>query len=185
MSGAPPTQRITRREDLATIAFTEEGMAAVMAPAELLGEIAFKNDSREESPRLAAVRGSIELNGYDPTQPIIVRVGQKGKWVVVDGGHRLTAVRQICGSWWKRIFSKRIGDLYFLLFLTPRSYAKEPGLRPPGACAPKPPTPPDAARPASARDPRRAGSRPDLPAGAVAGSPRIPSSSLRNPAQAR
>jgi plastocyanin len=146
MSGAPRTQRITRPEDLSTIVFSEEGMAAVMAPAELLDRIAFKNDQREESPRLAAVRRSIETHGYDPTQPIIVRVGQKGKWVVVDGGHRLTAVRQICGSWWKRTFCKRIGDLYFLLFLTPRSYAKEPGLRPTGAYAPAPSKPTAAAR---------------------------------------
>jgi hypothetical protein len=135
MSGAPRTQRVVSADEIGRIDFDAEGLAAVMVPAKLLPAIAFKNDRREPSPRLEAVERSIRLRGYDPTEPIVARVGQKGKWVVVDGGHRLTAVRRILGCWWRRVTSRPIGDLYFLLFLTPRSFAKR---GPRGPYAPPP-----------------------------------------------
>jgi hypothetical protein len=141
LAHAPRTQRVATAADLDRIEFDETGVAAVTLPADLLPSIPFKNAEREESPRLDRVRRSIAGRGYDPTEPIVVRVGQKGKWVVVDGGHRLTAVRRILGSWWARLWSKRIGDLYFLLFLTPRSYTKGRGAQERRAGAPVGPPP--------------------------------------------
>lgn len=116
-------QRVRAAEDLAKIEFID-GMAAVEMPFALTRCIQFKNDRREESPRLEAVEDSIRRLGYRPLEPIICRIGQKGRWVVVDGGHRLTAARKVDGEFWTNLFGRKVGDLYFLLFETPRSRAK-------------------------------------------------------------
>jgi hypothetical protein len=116
-------QRVRAAEDLARIEFVD-GMAAVEMPFALTRCIQFKNDRREDSPRLQAVEGSIRRLGYRPLEPIICRIGQKGRWVVVDGGHRLTAARKIDGELWTNLFGRKVRDLYFLLFETPRSRAK-------------------------------------------------------------
>ena len=129
MTATPAIQRIATPEDLERLTFTD-GVAAVMAPVAMLDHISFKNDQREDSPRLARLERSIMQRGYVPLDPIIARIGQKGKWVVVDGGHRLTAARRISGSWWRNLFSKKVGDLYFLLFTGPRSWSKVRALAP-------------------------------------------------------
>jgi hypothetical protein len=137
-------QRARSVDDLSRIEFVD-GMAAVEMPFALTRCIQFKNDRREESPRLEAVEDSIRRLGYRPLEPIICRIGQKGRWVVVDGGHRLTAARKVDGEFWTNLFGRKVGDLYFLLFETPRSRAK---LKPKGAAvsadAPRqaPPPPP-------------------------------------------
>lgn len=120
---APDVQIVRTREDFDRIVFTD-GVAAVEAPAELLRHIRFKNESRGEGPRLDAVIRSIRDRGYVPTEPIIARIGQKGKWVVVDGGHRLTALKRLAESLWTRLFHRKLGNVYFLLFETERSRAK-------------------------------------------------------------
>lgn len=125
----PRTQRVTTAAQLAVIEFTDN-VASVMMPATLLPAIRFKNEERQDSPRLAALRAAIARDGYRPTDPIICRIGQKGRWVVVDGGHRLTALREILdrpARRWPilRLFcGAPLGDVYFLLYLTARSYAK-------------------------------------------------------------
>jgi hypothetical protein len=139
-------QRVRSAEDLAGIAFVD-GMAAVEMPFALTRCIQFKNDRREPSPRLEAVEDSIRRLGYRPLEPIICRIGQKGRWVVVDGGHRLTAARKVDGEFWTNLFGRKVGDLYFLLFETPRSRTKlkpkatEPGVSE-GAPPAAPPPPP-------------------------------------------
>jgi hypothetical protein len=120
---APRVQRIRCAEDLGGIVFAD-GMAAVEMPAKLLPHIRFKNDARETSPRLAAVARAIRRDGFVPRDPIVCRIGQKGRWVVVDGGHRLTAARQVMGEFWTNLFGPKVRDLYFLLFETPRSWSK-------------------------------------------------------------
>jgi hypothetical protein len=116
-------QRVRTVEDLARIEFVD-GMAAVEMPFALTQCIQFKNERREDSPRLEAVEDSIRRLGYRPLEPIICRIGQKGRWVVVDGGHRLTAARKVDGEFWTNLFGRKVGDLYFLLFETPRSRTK-------------------------------------------------------------
>ena len=118
-------QQIRTVEDFDNIVFTD-GVAAVEAPAELLRFVRFKNDRRGEGPRLEAVTRSIRDRGYQPVNPIIARIGQKGKWVVVDGGHRLTALRRLASSFWSWLFGRKYGNVYFLLFETDRSWTKVP-----------------------------------------------------------
>lgn len=129
MTKAPPVQRIATTEDLARLTF-EDGVAAVTMPVEMLEHIEFKNDHRENGPRMAQLERSIMERGYVPLDPIIARIGQKGKWVVVDGGHRLTAARRVATSFWANLFHRKVGDLYFLLFTGPRSWAKMRTLAP-------------------------------------------------------
>ncbi len=151
---APPVQRLREAADLERIRFTD-GVAAVMAPAELLEVIRFKNDRREDSPRLRAVETSIRRLGYQARDPIICRIGQKGRWIVVDGGHRLTAARRVARSWWANLFGRKVRDLYFLLFETPRSWRKSGR---PEAAGPAPGPAPDLAPDlAPVRSPDRAG----------------------------
>lgn len=129
MPTTPQMQRIATPDDLAHIVFTD-GIAAVTMPFEMLKHIQFKNDHREDSPRLERLERSIRQRGYVPLEPIIARIGQKGKWVVIDGGHRLTAARRVAASFWSNLFSRKVGDLYFLLFTSPRSWSKLRGLAP-------------------------------------------------------
>ena len=142
---APPArhagvQRIATAADLGRIRFVD-GMAAVEMPFALTRHVQFKNDRREASPRLRALLRAIRREGYRPVEPIICRIGQKGRWVVVDGGHRLTAARIVDGEFWTNLFGRKVRDLYFLLFETPRSRAK---LRPKAADAVSADAPPAA-----------------------------------------
>ncbi len=123
---APSVQYVRTKEDLDRITFTD-GVAAVEAPVELLRSIRFKNHKRGDGPRLDAILRSIRDRGYRPTDPIVARIGQKGKWVIVDGGHRLTALRRIAKSLWSRLFGRKLGTVYFLLFETDRSWTKLEG----------------------------------------------------------
>ncbi|MCI4665443.1 MAG: ParB/RepB/Spo0J family partition protein [Neomegalonema sp.] len=90
----------------------------------MLRKIRFKNAKRIGGPRLNAIVRSIRDRGYLPTDPIIARIGQKGKWVIVDGGHRLTALKLLLKSFWGRLMGRKYGNVYFLLFETERSWAK-------------------------------------------------------------
>jgi len=119
----PNIQNVETREDLNHIAFVD-GVAAVMVGVEVLKYIRFKNHKREKSPRLEAVKQSIREHGYNAFDPIIARIGQKGRWIIVDGGHRLTAARQVAGEFFTNLSGPKVGDLYFILFTTPRSWAK-------------------------------------------------------------
>lgn len=120
---APSVQYLRTPADLKNIVFTD-GVAAVETPLSLLPSIRFKNHRRTPGPRLRKLEQAIRAHGYDPTQPIIARIGQKGRWVIVDGGHRLTAVRRIARGFWSFLFKPKIHTLYFLLYETPRSWRK-------------------------------------------------------------
>lgn len=98
-----PIQLLRTRHDLRTIAYTD-GIATVMIDAPLLQYVRFKNAKRHDPARLRRLREQIATRGYVPTTPVICRIGQKGKWIVVDGGHRLTALHQLYRkSLWYRI----------------------------------------------------------------------------------
>lgn len=119
----PGVQYITSLDDIPGISFVD-GLAAVEAPVEVVRRIPFKNDHRERSPRLIRIERSIRDRGYDNTLPIIARIGQKGRWIIVDGGHRLTAAKTVSEEFWSNLLSKKVRTLYFLLFTTARSWAK-------------------------------------------------------------
>ena len=138
---APTIQRIRRKSDIARLRF-DDGMAAVMVPGRMLSKIRFKNEVREDSPRLKAVERSIRRWGYQPRDPIVCRIGQKGRWIVVDGGHRLTAARRVAGGFWTNLFGPKVRDVYFVLFESERSWAKSgrpEAAGPPPARDPSPP----------------------------------------------
>jgi hypothetical protein len=54
----------------------------------------------------------------------------------------MTAARALDGEFWPNLFGRRVRDLYFLLFETPRSRAKlRPGGKAVSAAAPPAPPP--------------------------------------------
>jgi len=144
----PSMQRIRHKTDIAKLVF-RDGVAAVMVDGRLLSRIRFKNHKREDSPRLDAVARSIRRWGYQPRDPIVCRIGQKGRWIVLDGGHRLTAARRINKECWTNLFRRKVRDVYFLLYEGERSWAKSG--RPEAAGAPPGPAG-DAAVPDGVRD---------------------------------
>ena len=133
-------QRLRTIDDIGNIVF-EDGVAAVEVPVELLRHIQFKNDERGDSPRLDAVERSIRDRGYVPTDPIIARIGQKARWVIVDGGHRLTAARAVAEEFWTNLLQRKVLTLYFLLYETERSWRKV-GRPASAGTSPFPPRPP-------------------------------------------
>ncbi len=129
MSGRHAIQYLSQPADLGRIRFVD-GIAAVEVAWPLIRHIRFKNDVRECSPRLERVLSSIRANGFVPVDPIVAMIGQKGKWIVVDGGHRLTAARMVAEEWLTNLFEQKVRSLYFLLYTTPRSWRKVRDLAP-------------------------------------------------------
>ena len=127
---APHVQRVRSARDLEHLEL-HDGLAALEIEARLLDEIAFAGDVRDPSPRLDAVLRSVRSRGYLPFDPIICRIGMKGRWVVVDGGHRLTAARRVMREILPNIFRRKVVWIYALVFLTEGSWSKCGG-PPPG-----------------------------------------------------
>lgn len=123
MEKAPPIQYVSRREQLSQIQF-QDGLAAVELSAELLDDVPMRNDLREPSPRLTRLEQAIRDHGFRPTEPIVARIGRLGRWVILDGGHRITAAKKISKETMTNLFGPKIRTLYFLLFQGPNSYAK-------------------------------------------------------------
>jgi hypothetical protein len=142
-----PLQHLSRPGDLDRIRFSD-GLATVSVDATLLPRIRFKNARRNDLARVADLRRRIATHGYIPTTPVICRIGQKGKWIVVDGGHRLTALRQLYRDSLRYRLARRAWRLarrlpvlarpvrwlfgvpdrvYCILFLGPRSNRHRPG----------------------------------------------------------
>ncbi len=120
---APRVQVLRRIEDIERIEYTD-GLAAVEVPVALLDELPLVNDARMDGPRLVRLMRSIRAKGFTPSDPVICRIGMKGRWVVVDGGHRLTAAKLIAREFWTNLFGPKIDRIYFLLFTTPGSWRK-------------------------------------------------------------
>jgi hypothetical protein len=62
---------------------------------------------------------SIRRDGYNNAVPIIVRLGRRGRWVIVDGGHRLTAARRVSRELLTNLFGRKVKTIHFLLYRTP------------------------------------------------------------------
>ncbi|MCR9089424.1 MAG: ParB/RepB/Spo0J family partition protein [Rhodobacteraceae bacterium] len=120
---APKLFRIETEEDLERIPF-ENGMAAVEVPADLLEKLELKHADRGDSLRLRALEKSIRASGFRPVEPITARIGRKGRWIVVNGGHRLTAARHVMQEFWANLFGKKVNSFYFILFTNPDSWKK-------------------------------------------------------------
>ena len=119
----PQVQYLTDASRRDQLQFTD-GMAAVEAPIWVVRQIPFRNDERERSRRLRRVERSIRVHGYNNAKPIICRVGAKGRWVVIDGGHRLNAARTVSAEWWSNLWTLKVRTLYFILFTSALSWSK-------------------------------------------------------------
>lgn len=122
MTAAPKLQRVGDMEALSALRF-EDGIAAVEMPWTLARRIRFKNSQRSGGPRLDRLAAAIRRDGFQPFDPIIVRIGRKGRWIVVDGGHRLTAAARVDREWWPNLYRRKVNTLYFLVFTTHRSWS--------------------------------------------------------------
>ncbi len=119
----PKYQKISSVADINDIEFVD-GLAEVEVPVKLLSELPLKNHERSDSPRLISLLKRMRSEGYSSSEPVIVRVGRQGRWVVVDGGHRLTAADRISKEFWTNLIHKKIGPLIFYVYETPMSYSK-------------------------------------------------------------
>lgn len=115
--------RIRTPEDFDRIPF-HDGVAAVEVPVELLDHVKFRNEHRGDSPRLSALKRSIRTKGYRPFSPITARIGRLGRWVILDGGNRLRAAREVSREFWTNLFGPKVGSLYFVLYLSPDSWSR-------------------------------------------------------------
>lgn len=120
---APRMFRVRSAEDLQRIPF-HNGVAAVEVPARLIDVLPLKNDTRGDSLRLRALERSIRNQGFQPVEPITARIGRKGRWIVINGGHRLTAARRVMREFWTNLFGPKVVSFYFILFLNPQSWSK-------------------------------------------------------------
>ncbi|MEL7049049.1 MAG: ParB N-terminal domain-containing protein [Pseudomonadota bacterium] len=119
----PKLHRVRDIADLARIEFVD-GLAEVEVPIELVDQLPLKHDERNESPRLETVMRSIRAKGYSSLDPIVCRIGAKGRWVVIDGGHRLTAAQRVSKELWTNIWGRDLGDVTFFLYETDSSNSK-------------------------------------------------------------
>ncbi len=120
---APAIFRVRTEADLDRIPFSN-GMAAVEVPAHLLDKLEIKHADRGESLRLQALERSIRAKGFQPVEPITARIGRRGRWIVVNGGHRLTAARRVMREFWTNLFGRKVETFYFVLFTNPESWSK-------------------------------------------------------------
>jgi hypothetical protein len=117
---------VTCAEDLEKIQFVDE-MAEIEVPIECLDLLPFKNEDRHDSDRLRAVEHHIRREGYNNMDPVIVRLGRRGRWVIVDGGHRVTAARRVSKEFFTNLFGKKVRRIHFILFRTPLSNTRLDG----------------------------------------------------------
>ncbi|MCP5432127.1 MAG: ParB N-terminal domain-containing protein [Alphaproteobacteria bacterium] len=116
----PKAQWVELPEDLSAIEFVED-VAHIIVPIEAVDRLPFKNEQRGDTERLRKLIRSIRRHGYNNFFPIVVRLGRRGRWVIVDGGNRLTAARIVSREFFTNLFGRKVRDIYFILFRTPLS----------------------------------------------------------------
>ena len=117
-SAIPGVQWVETATDLDHLEFYQD-MAEIEVPVAALDRLPFKNEDRGDSVRLDEVMRSIRRDGYNNADPIIVRLGRRGRWVIVDGGHRLTAARRVSREVLTNLFGRKVRTIHFLLYKTP------------------------------------------------------------------
>lgn len=116
----PNTQRVTSEADLKKLTFTDD-MAEIEVPIEFLDLVPFRNEERGDSERLREVERQIRYNGYNNMEPVVVTLGQNDRWVIIDGGHRVTAAKKISREFFTNLFNRKVNSLHFTLHRTPLS----------------------------------------------------------------
>jgi len=121
----PGVQWIEKPEDLDKVVFVDD-LAEIEVPVEALHLMPFKNDFRGDDGRTALVAESIRSQGYNNLNPICLRLGRRGRWVVEDGGHRLTAARIVSSEFFTNLLDKKVRSLHFILRRTESSNTLPP-----------------------------------------------------------
>ena len=119
----PPHPVVRAPEHLLSITFNE-GLAFVEVPVAMLHLLPLKHEFRMRSDRLIAIERSIRRRGYGGSAPVVCKIGTKDRWLVQDGGHRLTALKLVAKNIWVSLFRRDLGHVTFILFKTPRSELK-------------------------------------------------------------
>ena len=114
----PEIQYVKKLADLDTLLFVDD-VAKIMVPVGLVDRLPFKNEFRGDSARYRDVLNAIRRHGYNNFDPIVVRLGRRGRWVIVDGGHRLMAAQKVSKEFLTNLFGRKVRDIYFVLFRTP------------------------------------------------------------------
>ncbi len=112
MWGRPTYLR--RIEDIAKIEYVD-GVAEVDVPIELVGQLPLLGADRPDSPRLQRLMRAIRSEGYRGGPRIVVQVDREGRWLVIDGGHRITAARRVAKEFWSNLFGRKVKTLHFVL----------------------------------------------------------------------
>ncbi len=95
-----------------------DGLAELRIPAKLLGKRPLKNHERGNRAGLCILLRPICVNSYSSIEPIVVRIGRRGRWVIVDSGHRLTTGTPVAGVIWTNLFSKKVSPVIFHVYET-------------------------------------------------------------------
>lgn len=110
-------QRVETEEDLRNLIFHED-MAEIEIPVEALEKLPFTNDHRADSHRLQAVEERIRRYGFDNFDRIVARMGRRGRLSIVNGGHRLTAARNVAKEFWANLTGKKVTTIQMIVFRT-------------------------------------------------------------------
>lgn len=121
----PAVLWVEKPEDLEKVVFVDD-LAEIEVPVEALDRMPFKNDARGDDPRTERVAESIRSVGYNNLNPIYLRLGRRGRWVVEDGGHRLTAARIVAREFFTNLTGKKVRSIHFILRRTPSSNSLPP-----------------------------------------------------------
>jgi len=116
----PGIQWVASADDLRKIVFIDD-MAEIEIPVEALDQIPFTNLERLESDRLRVVERSIRDRGYDNFDRVVARLGRRGRLSIVNGGHRLTAARNVSKEFWTNLFRPKVRNIQMIVFRTANS----------------------------------------------------------------
>lgn len=117
---SPGVQWVASEDDLRKIVFVDD-MAEIEIPVEALDDIPFTNMERVESDRLRVVERSIRDRGYDNFDRVVARLGRRGRLSIVNGGHRLTAARNVSKEFWTNLLRPKVKTIQMIVFRTANS----------------------------------------------------------------
>lgn len=113
-SSYPPVKMMHSVRDLGQIEFAN-GVAEVDVPIELLDQLPLVGDERPDTERLERLMRDIRKQGYGGEPRIVIQLDGAGRWIVIDGGHRITAARRIAREFWSNLFSRKVTMLHFVI----------------------------------------------------------------------
>ncbi|MEO1264385.1 MAG: ParB N-terminal domain-containing protein [Pseudomonadota bacterium] len=116
----PGVQRVETEDDLRNVVFVDD-MAEIEIPIAAFDTLPLTNAERIDSDRLRRVEASIRAHGYDNFDRIVARMGRRGRLSIVNGGHRLTAARNVARQFWPNLFGEKVRTIHMFVFRTANS----------------------------------------------------------------